>query len=229
MVLELPLFQSWLLHHKCKFWQPNSTCVHFNLYLQAGVFFSSNSFFQKCCYKWRPRKCLGLDVANLNFFNQKMAKTLHENGKIFMIFFIFWKQIHPSSENLSQQKKNTAYKSQKKVNNQIKHEISKSVKRVFAWKLLNATCLSHWKSGNFFKGTWLQWEGWLTTTKNQGPKYAYKSYAFFFQMKTPTEDIIFTLDISPQLVVFDWVLLYWSQALLDSQEVLVGNGFTLGS
>jgi hypothetical protein len=51
----------------------------------------------------------------------------------------------------------------------------------------------------------------------------------FSKWETPTEDIIFTFDISPQLVVFDWVLLYWSQALLDSQEVLVGNGFTLGS
>jgi len=45
MVLELPLFQPWL-HHNHKVTQPNSTCVHFTLYLQAGIFFPKFCFFK---------------------------------------------------------------------------------------------------------------------------------------------------------------------------------------
>jgi hypothetical protein len=49
----------------------------------------------KCCYKWWPRKGLGVDVANLIILISKKGEKIPKNQK----FFIFWKNIH--------QKKNT--------------------------------------------------------------------------------------------------------------------------
>jgi hypothetical protein len=56
----------------------------------ATVLGGTVAFLQKCCYKWRPGKWRGLDVANLilkNYF-EKWRKIL-ENHKIFLFFFSF--------------------------------------------------------------------------------------------------------------------------------------------
>jgi hypothetical protein len=37
------------------------------------------SFLQKCCYIWRPRKCLRLDVANLIILFRKMERKISLN------------------------------------------------------------------------------------------------------------------------------------------------------
>jgi len=37
------------------------------------------SFLQKCCYIWRPRKCLRLDVANLIILFRKMERKFSLN------------------------------------------------------------------------------------------------------------------------------------------------------
>ncbi len=42
---------------------------------------------QKCCYKWRPRKCRGLDVANLIIFVPKnVGKKIPLNHNVFLHF-----------------------------------------------------------------------------------------------------------------------------------------------
>ncbi len=86
--------------------------------LTSRNFFSQILFFQKCCYKWRPRKCLGLDVANLNFLKSNNGENSPWKSQNFHAFFHFLKTNSPSSENLSQQNKHCLQVS-KKVNNQI--------------------------------------------------------------------------------------------------------------
>jgi len=49
------------------------------------------AFLQKCCYKWRPRTCLGLDVVNLIIFRLKMVKNSLKFTKF--SFFIFPKNL----------------------------------------------------------------------------------------------------------------------------------------
>jgi hypothetical protein len=51
------------------------------------------SFLQKCCYIWRPRKCLRLDVANLIILFRKMERKISLNfSKILCVcvFFSFF-------------------------------------------------------------------------------------------------------------------------------------------
>jgi hypothetical protein len=43
------------------------------------------AFLQKCFYNWWPRKCLGLEVANLVIFILKNDQK-YQNDKIFIIF-----------------------------------------------------------------------------------------------------------------------------------------------
>jgi hypothetical protein len=48
------------------------------------------AFLQKCWYKWQPRKCLGLDVANFFIFNLKMVEKSLNIKKIACFFFFFF-------------------------------------------------------------------------------------------------------------------------------------------
>ncbi len=47
------------------------------------------AFLQKCCYKWRPRKCLGLVVANLIILFQNGATNPWKSQKFRVFFFSF--------------------------------------------------------------------------------------------------------------------------------------------
>ncbi len=44
------------------------------------------AFLQKYCYKWHPRKCLGLDVANLIIFNLKNGENGEKSQNLFFSF-----------------------------------------------------------------------------------------------------------------------------------------------
>jgi hypothetical protein len=57
---------------------------------QMGV-----SFLQNCCYKWRPRKCLGLECAQFNYFYFEKKWKIHRNHKNFL-FFHFLENVWPS-------------------------------------------------------------------------------------------------------------------------------------
>jgi hypothetical protein len=50
------------------------------------------AFLQKCCYKWLPRKCLGLDVTNFIIFISKKKKKDPEISR--KKFSFFEKNIH---------------------------------------------------------------------------------------------------------------------------------------
>jgi hypothetical protein len=50
------------------------------------------AFLQKYCYKWHPRKCIGLDMANLIIFNLKNGENGEKSQNLF--FFHFLKIIH---------------------------------------------------------------------------------------------------------------------------------------
>jgi hypothetical protein len=47
---------------------------------------SCSAFLQNCCYKWRPRMCLGLDLAKLISFISKMAKICLNDKKSLCLF-----------------------------------------------------------------------------------------------------------------------------------------------
>jgi hypothetical protein len=66
----------------------------------------AEAFLQKCCYKWRLKKCLGLDVVDLNISISKKWRKIHLNP-YFLGFFIFWKQIR-RAEKFRQQTKHLA-------------------------------------------------------------------------------------------------------------------------
>ncbi len=71
----------------------------------ATVLGRTVAFLQKCGYKWRPRKCPGLDVANLilkNYF-EKWRKIL-ENHKIFVFFFSFSEKQFAQLQNFAKNK-----------------------------------------------------------------------------------------------------------------------------
>jgi hypothetical protein len=56
-------------------------------------------FYKKCWYKWRLKKCPGLDVANLFYLISKNGeKNVQKNHRIFRLFFIFWKKKKSSCE-----------------------------------------------------------------------------------------------------------------------------------
>jgi hypothetical protein len=44
------------------------------------------ALLDKCCYKWQPRKYLGLDVTNLVIYVSKNGETINENHKTFLFF-----------------------------------------------------------------------------------------------------------------------------------------------
>ncbi len=39
------------------------------------------TFLQKCCYKWQPQECPGLEVANLVIFIFKNGEKIPQNNK----------------------------------------------------------------------------------------------------------------------------------------------------
>jgi len=54
------------------------------------------AFLQKCFYKWQPRKCLSLDMANLIIFYIKNHKIL-----VFFIHFLGEKKNRSKKKKLS--------------------------------------------------------------------------------------------------------------------------------
>lgn len=66
------------------------------------------AFLQKCCYKWRPRKCLGLVVANLIILFQNWRNKSMKITKVScFFFFIFW-ETNRQAANSPGEKKNIA-------------------------------------------------------------------------------------------------------------------------
>lgn len=67
------------------------------------------TFFQKCCYKSRPKKCLGLDVADLIIYILKNGEKIPRVTNFSCNFFFFWKKKIAKLQNLITQKKHQYY------------------------------------------------------------------------------------------------------------------------
>ncbi len=74
------------------------------------------AFLQKCCYKWWPRECLGLNAAYfILFYFSKNGENISKSHKFFGVFFHFLKtKFSPSCEISPQHPKRPTPKKKKK-------------------------------------------------------------------------------------------------------------------